>query len=203
MHSSLFLIRHGQTEGNVNRVILGREDFTLNSLGVQQAQKCAQKLCHIGPVQKIYTSPVKRALQTAQIMAQMLQVDIEIDEDLTEIDPGPWQGQSYEAIRSHEKWDAHIQKPLEVPLPGFETVKDSLVRSSRCLKKKLDQLKEAHIILVSHGDVLRLMLAYLLHTDMNYFRQIYIEHCRLQHIQNTEYGPRLLGINLQQPLDIE
>jgi len=87
----LYIVRHGQTELNNAHALQGRSDHPLNETGVMQAQEAARQIAERGiRFARVYASPLKRAIQTAQIMAP--DVPPVIDERLIEMDDGPYEG---------------------------------------------------------------------------------------------------------------
>ena len=87
----LYLIRHGQNDWNLEGKIQGRTDIPLNKTGLEQAAMLAKGMEH-RPVTRIFSSPLKRALQTAQIIGESRKAPVEIVEDLQEVDFGRWEG---------------------------------------------------------------------------------------------------------------
>lgn len=87
----LYIVRHGQTELNNAHALQGRSDHPLNETGIRQAQEAARQIAERGiRFARVYSSPLKRAIQTAQIMAP--DVPLVIDERLIEMDYGPYEG---------------------------------------------------------------------------------------------------------------
>ncbi len=85
----IYIIRHGQTEVNRRQALQGRSDLPLNDAGIAQAQRAAEGLKGIS-IAHVFTSPLKRAMQTAKIIApDTLPV---VDERLIEMDYGPYEG---------------------------------------------------------------------------------------------------------------
>lgn len=87
----LYIVRHGQTELNNAHALQGRSDHPLNETGIRQAQEAARQIAERGiRFARVYSSHLKRAIQTAQIMAP--DVPLVIDERLIEMDYGPYEG---------------------------------------------------------------------------------------------------------------
>jgi probable phosphoglycerate mutase len=115
----LILARHGQTDWNKERRILGRSDLELNETGRKQAGALAEALKNVG-VRAIYTSPLKRTLETASVIGRQHKVDVIALKGLREIDAGEVDGLTYqEMMVSHsdflEKW---IRDCTSVTPPG-------------------------------------------------------------------------------------
>ncbi|MDP3533290.1 MAG: histidine phosphatase family protein [Alphaproteobacteria bacterium] len=89
--SSFYFMRHGQTDWNAQQLLMGQKDIPLNNLGKEQAKKTIQKVRKLN-IQTIYTSPLKRAFETAQIIATALNINLIIIEDLKEAHFGLHEG---------------------------------------------------------------------------------------------------------------
>ena len=85
------MIRHGEIPSNVNKVYAGRSPEGLTEKGVQQARQVSEKLKEY-EVEAIYSSPIQRALQTAQIISEKNGLDFRVEEAFREIEMGPWEG---------------------------------------------------------------------------------------------------------------
>ena len=85
----LYIIRHGQTEMNSRHALQGRSDFALNEVGLAQAREAAEKLRGVR-FDRVYSSPLRRAVQTSELLAP--DAEIVIDERLIEMDYGPYEG---------------------------------------------------------------------------------------------------------------
>ena len=89
--TKIILARHGETEWNVTEVIRGRIDVELNETGIKQAELLAEYLSSTR-TQSIYSSPLKRALKTAQMTAKYHQCEVEITPGIIDFNYGAWQG---------------------------------------------------------------------------------------------------------------
>ena len=106
--ATIMLIRHGDTDWNVEEIFRGRADIELNETGIKQAQLLAKYLGGV-PIEAVYSSPLKRALKTAEIIAPLHNVDVMPSQELTDLDYGEWQGLSHDAVKDryktlYEKW---------------------------------------------------------------------------------------------------
>ena len=196
---NIFLIRHGLTNENTKGIILGESPFELNSIGATQALNCAKEFGSI-PIRTIFSSPIVRADQTAKIFSKELGVPVEISEELTEVGCGDWVGKPFEAMHHTSIWPKHVENPFESHLPGWEKLTDCYRRSTSFLQKILENCEQDHIIVVSHGDIIRLMIAWALQIERRYYRRLYIDHCKVIQIKNSIFGPQVLGINCEKPI---
>lgn len=97
----LLLIRHGESEADILRVHEGRADFPLTELGRRQARLMAEQVKLQYPPDRIIASPLKRARETATILAEAMQCPIRFDEELMEYNNGVLAGLSYEEAKKH------------------------------------------------------------------------------------------------------
>lgn len=137
----LILIRHGETDWNVEGRYQGQADPPLNARGLEQAYQLANKL--VGQkMDLLYTSPLKRAAQTAEILAAALDVPLFIEPRLREIHQGDWQTRLRSEIASlypetFQRWET---EPWEVHPPGGE----HLTQVQERVNAALDELAARH-----------------------------------------------------------
>ena len=194
-NGNVYLVRHGLTEENLQGIILGHRDYPLNAQGTEQAYLIARQFNDID-IKRIYCSPIKRAKQTAEIISRYLNSPIHEADEITEVNCGQWSGRYFDDMRVTDIWPKHLQNPVEVNLPGWETVLDCYKRSANFLESLFSNL-DGNCILVSHGDIIRFMIAWVLKMDLKNYRNIFIEHCCISVITKSVFGFRLKGMNLQ------
>ena len=119
----LYIIRHGQTDWNVEGKIQGRQDIPLNDMGRRQARALADGM-KSRPVASVYSSPQKRAMETAEAIAGPLGLTVKAVPQLMEIGYGDWEGRSAEDILTtdRELYESWWQHPATVAPPGGETL---------------------------------------------------------------------------------
>ena len=118
------LIRHGQTDWNVDGRYQGQADPPLNELGLEQAHVLAEELKSVR-LDRLVTSPLKRALQTARIIAKTLQIPLETDSRLMEIHQGDWQTRLRSDIERMypELFRSWEKEPWQTTPPGGESLR--------------------------------------------------------------------------------
>lgn len=136
----LTLLRHGETDYNAKFLFQGRADIPLNSSGLEQAQRSAEA---IGRVDRIITSPLKRAMETADAFG----MDPDIDERWIECNFGDWEGHPISSIAG-DKWDNYKSNPNYRP-PNGETIAEVNHRIHAALDE-LTLATEEHLLVVSH-----------------------------------------------------
>jgi len=147
----LILIRHGETEWNVEGRYQGQADPPLNQRGLAQAHQLAQKLRGVG-LDVLYSSPLRRALQTAQILAEALEVSLHTEPRLMEIHQGEWQTLLYTEIaaRYPELFDRWQTEPWTVTLPGGENIAQVQERVYAAVDEILSRHEGQCIGMVAH-----------------------------------------------------
>lgn len=158
----IYLIRHGQTTGNAKGVVQGSIDLDLNDIGRGQAEKLAWRFADI-PVDKIYSSPLIRARNTAQAIADIAGISVEMVPDIAEIGFGDkWEGKSMEYIR--ENYPVEAQRLHDAPhlheLDGGESMKTVYDRMHRAIDRIAAENDGKTVVIVTHGCALQNYLCY-------------------------------------------
>jgi broad specificity phosphatase PhoE len=170
--AKLILARHGETMWNVEKVFRGRADVNLDEVGIKQAELLGKYLSN-WELEAIYSSPVKRALDTANIVARDQKVAVRIAEGLIDFDFGEWQSlpeqevkRLYPAILN--EWQSN---PHKVKMPGGESLEDVRMRAVEVVSDVLSK-HQGNVLLVSHRVVIKVLICYLLGLDNSHFRNI-------------------------------
>ena len=153
----IYLLRHGETDWNIERKFQGQQDILLNANGISQIERSAQILSEMVPcVDQILTSPLGRALKSAEIAAQKL--NFPKDQILIEplfIERAFGEG---EGVVSRDLWNEAEIAQFE----GAETLDALCGRAQLALQKMTDEYAEKDILIASHGAILRAVLAAVL-----------------------------------------
>jgi len=168
----IVLIRHGQTLWNKEEIFRGRADIPLDEMGIQQARAIANRLS-LFSVNAVYSSPLRRALETAQIIAAELKVNITVDDNLTDLDFGKWQGLSVAEVQRlfPELYGRWLKEPHLVKIPGGETLGRMKKRAAIALAKTLIKEKNDAVI-VTHRAVIKILICAALSLDNSCFWRI-------------------------------
>nr|WP_202420743.1 histidine phosphatase family protein [Actinomadura rayongensis] len=149
--------RHGQTTWNVENRFQGKTDVPLDDTGRAQARRAAALLTALRPT-ALLASPLQRAADTAQALADLTGLPVRHDRDLIERDGGAWEGLTGAEIRERYPAERAIWQP-----PGGETSAQVAKRVGTALERALDDLPPDGVLVVaSHGAALRLGLCHLL-----------------------------------------
>ncbi|MEM5776763.1 MAG: histidine phosphatase family protein [Anaerolineaceae bacterium] len=148
----MLLIRHGQTDWNVEARYQGQTDVPLNAAGVQQAQALAAELSgqHFDAV---FSSPLQRARLTARIIADELLLSVQIDERLIEIHQGKWEGEIYNdlLVRFPEEMRARREDPYRFRPPEGESAAEVAARVARAADDIARLYPGGRVVVVSHA----------------------------------------------------
>ena len=147
----LILVRHGSTEHSADKRFSGRNDLPLDDLGEREAAALAARAAASGEVSALVSSPLRRALQTADVIAAALSVGVETNDDLAEVDFGAWEGKTFtEAQRDHPaELSAWLASPDAAPPRG-----ESFAVAGRRVRRARDAVIAAHggrtVVVVTH-----------------------------------------------------
>ena len=190
----LLLVRHGQTDENVSGRISGQGTAPLNGRGQEQAKLAAQALAPLR-VTRLISSPVARAWQTAAIVDAQLQLGIEKEPDLREVGYGDWEGQTFQAIRSGPVFQVAMNNPMNAVFPNGESLVNVQLRSLRVAESIRYGSPQEVVALVSHGDVIRLLVAHYLGMSFNDYRRVTIDNGAISVIELFHNWRRVKAVN--------
>jgi len=175
--TTIMLIRHGDTDWNVEEIFRGRADVELNETGIKQAQLLARYLERM-PIEAVYSSPLKRALKTAEIIASSHNVDVIPSQELIDFDYGEWQGMSHDAVRQKHKalYDEWLKNPHLVKMPKGESL-DDVKKRAISLVNVVSAKYEDTVALVSHRVIHKVIICALLGLDNSHFWNIKLDTC--------------------------
>jgi broad specificity phosphatase PhoE len=164
--TKLYLVRHAESVANTFGIYQGQSyDTDLSDLGRKQAKALVNffKKVDLGV---IYTSPLKRAKQTALALANELGVEVRVDVNLIETNHGEWEGLSKEEIKTKysDIYKAWLTKPSEVVFPGGEAFVETVARAEAFLNSTIF---DEDSIVVTHDNIVRAFLAIILEEDID------------------------------------
>ena len=193
------LIRHGESVWNGQRRIQGNQDPPLSPFGRRQADLLVAELpAHLArPPAAIYTSPLRRAAETAERIGKVLGVAVIPDPDLCEIRLGTWEGMTVPEIQatfpgSYERW---LADPGRYPAPGGEALEDFSARTGRAQERALGTCPGADVLLVAHGGVIRSLLCRALGLDVRHLFRIKQDNTAVSQIEVDRDLSRVLFVN--------
>jgi len=175
--SEIILARHGETAWNVEEVFRGRIDVELNQTGLKQAELLAEYLSG-QKIEAVYSSPLQRALKTAEAVARRHNLRVEIVSGLTDCDFGRWQGLHLGEVKDkysqlYQQW---AESPQSVKIPGGESLDEVRKRAIAVVNEIVSRHGE-RVVLVSHRVVNKVLICALLGLDNSHFWNIKQDVC--------------------------
>jgi probable phosphomutase (TIGR03848 family) len=194
--TTFLLIRHALCDP-VGRSIAGRQPGVhLNDAGRRQAGRLAERLQPVS-LEAIYSSPLERAVETADPIARANGIPVQAAEGWNEIDFGEWTGRALADLDPLPEWRRFNSFRSSATIPGGENMTQVLDRVLRELERlrALHPAPTAHVAVVSHGDVLRSLVAHVLGVPLDLFHRLEISPASVSTLEITDQGPRLLLLN--------
>ena len=173
----LYIIRHGQTELNTKMLMQGRSDHPLNETGLAQAEEAAGRLARMGvKIDKVYSSPLIRALQTAKAIAP--EAELVVDNRLIEMDYGPYEGMD---LRDPAPEVLEFFKDfVNVPAPeGMEPLPDVVERLGKFIEEIREEAEHCNILISTHAIAMKGALEYLTPDSHGSYWSKYIGNCEI------------------------
>lgn len=152
----LYVVRHGRTDWNVRRIMQGRVDTSLNMEGIEQAHETRELLKNYR-FDRVFVSPQKRALQTAEIVTEGMSIPLIVAEALRERSYGEFEGQGRDVFDYVAFWD--YGKDLHYR--EAENIRDFFDRVRVFLDMLRERFSDESILLVTHGGVIRAVECYV------------------------------------------
>jgi broad specificity phosphatase PhoE len=197
MKRTLLLIRHGQTTWNAENILPGRlPGVRLNDKGRQQVAKLAEALTVL-PISAIISSPLERARDTAEIIAQPRGLCVQFEPDLMDTDVGRWAGKNYNELNKNDpEWNAYKHNPTVAPegVETFPQVQERAVAAvERWLKK---ETLGAYPAFVAHADVVKLLIAHYTGLDAGRAGVLFIDNASVSVVEvETDQLPKVIAIS--------
>lgn len=177
--------------------MLGRRDLPLSDQGVAQARAAADLLDGLA-LGDLLASPLQRALQTAEIIAERFDIDVARDPRLTDFDVGKWAGMTYQEVAASPEYQRYLADSKTSGIPGGEGLEDIRHRAVSALEQALGDSPAGEAIgLVTHAGVIRVLLAhYLGAPPANYHRiRVLPGSVSVLSFADDRELPRVLAIN--------
>lgn len=151
----LLLVRHGESEGNAARTFTASPEVPITELGRSQARRAGELILERFSPARLVASSFRRAIQTAELIGEVIGLELEIEPDVREQHLGELQGRPYESAR--DGWAGPIQawRP-----PGGETLLEVQTRAIAVLDRLVAQHPEEQVVVVTHGGTTRAVWAY-------------------------------------------
>ena len=200
--ATVLLVRHGRTAANSAGVLAGRSPgVELDEVGRAQAATLGERLVPV-PLTKIISSPLQRCRQTAHALlaARSEPVPSSIESRLTECGYGDWTGRPLKELAKESLWKTVQQQPSAVRFPGGEAMTEMAARAVGAVRAWDAEITAEHgddavWAAVSHGDVIKAILADALGTHLDTFQRILVNPASVSVIRYTSARPYVVTMN--------
>ena len=193
----IFLLRHGETDWNLQRRCQGVTDLDLNETGIRQAREVGASLSK-EKIDAVYSSNLKRATQTAHAISKYHGLEVIVRSDLCELDHGKFEGLTFTEI--HENYPEFIgpwrEQPDHLPIPGGECIADVEKRTWRGIEEIKRCHPDASVVVVSHQFPIVTVLCRITGTPLNDYRCFHVDPSGLTRISYLpQEGWKLIQLN--------
>lgn len=200
--ATVILVRHGRTTANVDGILAGRTPgIELDSVGCDQAARTGERLAVV-PLVGVVSSPLERCRQTAQhILDHQIGAPVTpIDEGITECDYGQWQGGKLSELAKEKLWSIVQVQPSAVEFPGGESLRAMQARSVAAIRRYDAEFEAEHgpgavWAAVSHGDIIKSVLADALGMHLDLFQRISVGPASVSIVRYGINRPDVIATN--------
>jgi probable phosphoglycerate mutase len=199
----LLLIRHGENDFVKTGKLAGHTaGVHLNERGQKQAQVLGEALMQV-PIKAIYSSPLERAMETAEPIATSHKLEVLQEPRLMDADVGKWTGKSLKILRNTNAWKVVQQSPSRFQFPDGESFMDLQTRIVNALEeliKKHNKPKDI-IAVVFHADPIKLAISHFLGLPLDHFQRLSCDTGSVSALYVGEMGANLIKLNQRPPFD--
>lgn len=197
----LVLIRHAHSTANASGVLSGRlPNVHLSEKGLEQSQALSDRLGSF-TIAELRISPMERCFETIQPwinqhgVSQNTHIDPIIDPQLNEVDYGQWSGKKLSTLSKHKLWTTVQDSPSRMYFPAGEGIAQMQARAMTAVHEMSSIKKKGVGVIVSHGDVIKSILASALGMHLDEFQRVIIDPASVSIIEYSHIKPRILLLN--------
>jgi broad specificity phosphatase PhoE len=193
----ILLVRHGHVAGICPPRFRGRAELLLTERGHQQAHQVAERIASGWTPHAIYTSPLRRCVDTAAAIGHECGLKITQIEELNDFDYGAWQGKSWDEAQASDArvFDTWRRFPDEIIFPGGESLYDVAARANRAVRRVYENHADQTVVMVSHDSVNRVLLLLTLVLPLSAYWRLVQDPCCINEIERDVDGIRVRRIN--------
>jgi probable phosphomutase (TIGR03848 family) len=192
--TTLLLVRHALNDWVGDKLAGWTPDVHLNDKGKAQAEALCHRLAD-RPIAAVYSSPLERAVETARIVAAPHRLEVQIRAGMGEVRYGDWTGQSIKELAKEKAWQVVQFYPSGARFPGGEAIREMQARAVAELDELVVQHPAEIIVVVSHADVIKAVLAHYAGLHLDLFQRLVVSPASLSVVAFTPMGPRLVCLN--------
>jgi probable phosphomutase (TIGR03848 family) len=197
---TLILARHGRTSANASGILAGRTPgIGLDDTGRSQAAAAAERIADV-PISLVVTSPLQRCRETASLLTKGRGIRAHSDVRLSECDYGEWTGEKISVLAKRPLWRTVQRQPSAARFPSGESLPEMSARAVSAVRNRADAVAEQYgehavWLAVSHGDVIKAILADALGMHLDEFQRIVVDPASLSVIRYTADRTFVLATN--------
>ena len=192
----LLLIRHAENDWvRTGRLAGWTPEVHLNDEGRRQADALGERLAKT-KLQAIYSSPLERAVETAQaVLTHHPDTPLQLEQDVGEVDFGDWTGKRLRQLSRTRLWETVQNAPSLVRFPNGESFSEMQLRTTRALQRIAAIHPQGTIAIFSHSDVIKAIFAYYAGIHLDLFQRITVSPASITTIALANTGVRIIGLN--------
>lgn len=196
LNTTLYVVRHGQTEWHAENRYAGVSDVALTGTGREQAERLGRWAAETG-AEAVWASPLSRSRATAAPAAAALGLPITIDGDLIEVDFGAAEGRTLGELPPADA-DAFLADPVMGMFPGAEDPRKAVERGMTALRRVASRHRGERALVVTHNTLLRLTLCGLLGIAPSSYRTVFpqVRNCAVTELRVTGRSTALISYNV-------
>ena len=200
--ATVILVRHGRTTANASGLLAGRTPgVLLDDVGRQQAVRTGERLAAV-PVVSVVSSPLERCRQTAELILERQEGSpaTPVDDGITECDYGDWQGRTLKELSAEPLWSTVQGQPSAVVFPGGESMAGMQARAVAAIRRHDAAVEAEHgpgavWVAVSHGDIVKSVLADALGMHLDLFQRIAVGPASVSIVRYGSSRPEVVATN--------
>lgn len=189
-----YLVRHGVTSHTGHRLSGRMPDIHLSEAGMSEAEVVATSLAKVR-LKSIYSSPIDRCIETARTIANKHRLVVRTRKDLAEVEYGTWTNKSLKTVARTKLWSSVQKWPAGTRFPEGESFVEIQSRGVAVLEDLRARHPKDRICVVSHGDVIRLVMAHYMGIHLDLFQRILVTPASISVLSVTDSGPVVLTLN--------
>jgi len=189
--ATLVLLRHATTAATGKRLGGRKPGVHLDAPGRAQAEAAARRLAPL-PVAAVYASPLERTRETAAVVARAHGLRVRTERGVLEVDYGDWTDRPLAQLRRHALWRTVQQAPSRMTFPGGESIRAAQQRAVEATERLARAHEGETIVVVSHADVIKAVVAHHLGMGLDLFQRIVISPASSTTILLPDGAPSLL-----------
>ena len=195
--TTVLFVRHGQNDWVGKHKLAGwTPGVNLNAYGRKQAESVGKRLAKSDTkIDKIYASPLERTVETAELIAKHLQMPITTYKKIGEVEYGDWTGKEIKKLAEKKEWAVVQYYPSNAQFPKGESLYEMQARGVQAVNKLVAKHPGETILLVSHADLIKSIVAHYLGVHLDLFQRIMVSPASITTIMFTFMRPMVYTVN--------